>query len=96
MTEPALATISYEEQDRQVSWRGVSMEAGDGFNMFLTNDVAARLHDEEGKTEFEAHLRGLVNTGFASDSLNAILAAEIPELRDWAGWRSIGRSLLGS
>ena len=95
MTELPLATISYEEQDRQVSWRGVSMEDGDGFNTFLTNDVASRLHDEEGKTEFEAHLRGLVNTGFASDSLNAILAAEIPELRDWAVGEALAEAYLG-
>ena len=95
MTEPALATISYEEQDRQVSWRGVSMEDGDGFNTFLTNDVASRLHDEEGITEFEAHLRGLANTGFARDSLNAILAAEIPEQRDWAVGEAVSEAYLG-
>lgn len=95
MTEPAFATISYEEQDLQVSWRGVSMEDGDGFNTFLTNDVASRLHDEEGITEFETHLRGLVNTGFASDSLNAILAAEIPEQRDWAVGEAVAETYLG-
>ncbi len=40
MTDSSLATISYEEQDRQVSWRGVSMESGDEFDTFMANDVA--------------------------------------------------------
>jgi hypothetical protein len=95
MTEPPLATISYEEQDRQVSWCGVSMEGGDGFNTFMTNEVASRLYDEEGITEFEGHLRGLANTGFARDSLNAILAAEIPEQRDWAVGEAVAEAYLG-
>ena len=84
MMDSSLSTISYEAQDRQVSWRGVSMADGDSFDSFMTNDVASRLHDEEGTNEFEAHLRGLANTGFERDSLNEILAAEIPEERDWA------------
>ena len=95
MTKPALATISYEDQDRQVSWRGVSMDDGDGFNTFMTSDVASRLHDEEGTTEFEEHLRSLANTGFARDSLNNILAAEIPEERDWAVGEAMAEAYLG-
>ena len=71
------------------------MEDGDGFNTFLTNDVASRLHDDEGIIEFEAHLRGLANTGFARDSLNAILAAEIPEQRDWAVGEAVAEAYLG-
>jgi len=96
MTEPAFTTISYEENDLQVSWHGVSMEDGDGFNTFITNDVVSRLHDEEGTTEFEAHLRGLANTGFARDSLDAILAAEIPEERDWAIGEAMAEAYLES
>lgn len=60
------------------------MAAGDEFDSFITNDVASRLHDEEGAMAFEAHLRGLASTGFANNSLEEILAAEIPEERDWA------------
>ena len=82
MTGPVLTTVSYENQNGQVFWRGVSMVDGDGFNTFMTSNVASRLHDEEGRTEFETHLRGLANTGFARDSLNAILEAEAPEGRD--------------
>ncbi|MDH5542043.1 MAG: hypothetical protein OEY64_03665 [Nitrospinota bacterium] len=94
MTEPALATVSYESQNGQVSWRGVSMVDGNGFNTFMTNDVASRLHDTEGHAEFEAHLRGLANTGFARDSLNAILAAEVPEERDWAVGEAMAEAYL--
>ncbi len=94
MTEPEFATISYEDQNRQVSWRGLSVADGDGFNEFMTNDVASRLYDEEGTTEFEAHLRSLANTGFARDSLNDILAAEIPEERDWAVGEAIAEAYL--
>lgn len=95
MTKSALASISYEDQDRQVSWRGVSIDDGDGFNTFMTNDVASRFHDEESTTEFEAHLRSLGNTGFARDSLQAILDAEIPEERDWAVGEAMAEAYLG-
>ncbi|VAW79096.1 hypothetical protein MNBD_GAMMA13-765 [hydrothermal vent metagenome] len=95
MTESGFATVSYEDHDRQVSWHGLSMANGDDFNEFLTNDVASRLHDEEGTTEFEAHLRSLANTGFARDSLNDILAADIPEERDWAVGEAMAEAYLG-
>lgn len=94
MTDSVLATISYEDQDGQVSWRGVHMEDDNGFNTFMTNDVASRLHDEEGNTEFETHLRGLANTGFARDSLNAILSARVPEERDWAVGEAMAEAYL--
>lgn len=84
MAESTFETINYETRDRQVSWQGVSLFEGDGFESFMTNDVASRLHDEEGTNEFETHLRGLASTGFANNSLNEILAAEISEERDWA------------
>ena len=84
MTESTFETINYETQNRQVVWQGINMAEGDEFKSFMTNDVASRLHDEEGAKEFEAHLRGLASTGFANNSLGEILAAEIPEERDWA------------
>jgi hypothetical protein len=59
-------------------------EGDDAFDAFLCSEVEARLHDTEGAEDFEAHLRGLANTGFKRDSLGAILAAEVPEERDWA------------
>ena len=93
MTELAATTV-YQGQAQQVSWRGVKMEDDDGFNTFMSDDVPARLHDEEGRAGFEAHLRGLANTGFARDSLDAVLAAEVPEERDWAVGEAIAEAYL--
>lgn len=94
MTVPVWVTISYEQQDRQVSWRGIGIVEGEHFNTFMSQDVASRLHDEEGAATFEAHLRGLANTGFARDSLDAILKAEILEERDWAVGESLAEAYL--
>lgn len=77
-------TVAYEAKDQQVSWQGISMADGDGFNSFMANNVSPRLHDEDGANEFKSHLRSLATTGFAVQSLDEILAAEIPEERDWA------------
>lgn len=74
----------YSGRDRQVSWTGVKMNNGDDFNRLLTSEVAARVHDQEGATEFEAHLRGLAATGFQQESLQVLLDAAPEEERDWA------------
>jgi hypothetical protein len=96
VTDPTpLATISYQDRDGQVSWCGVCMEDGDEFGAFMTNNVASRLHDTEGRTEFESYLRGLATTGFARDSLNAILTAEVHEERDWAVGEAMAEAYLG-
>lgn len=94
MTKHVLVTIIYDEQDQQVYWRGVSMSDGEMFNSFMATDVASRLYDEEGSIAFEAHLRGLANTGFARDSLNAILSSSVPEDRDWAIGEAIAEAYL--
>ena len=94
MTEPELLTIAYEGQDRQVSWQGVSMKGGDAFNSFMSNEVSSRLHDEEGKAEFETYLQNLASTGFARDSLEEILAAEISEKPSWAVGEAIAEAYL--
>lgn len=94
MAETGMETIIYTDQDRQVSWHGVSMADGAAFNSFIVNDVASRLYDEEGANEFETHLRSLANTGFANDSLDEILAAEIPEERSWAVGEAMAEAYL--
>jgi hypothetical protein len=63
--------------------------------MFMSDNVASRLHDTEGRTEFEAVLRGLATTGFAHDSIDAILAAEVEEERDWAVGEAMAEAYLG-
>ena len=94
MTAPVLTTVSYENQDRQVDWRGVAMAEGETFETFMSNDVSSRLHDAEGSAEFESYLRGLANTGFARDSLDKILAAEVLEERDWAVGEAMAEAYL--
>jgi hypothetical protein len=84
----------YEGQDNQVYWCGVSIKDDDKFNLFLSQDVTARLYDTSRSVEFEAYLRGIANTGFAQDSLDAILAAEVPEERDWAVSEAIAEAYL--
>jgi len=95
MAGTGMKTIIYANQDRQVSWHGVSMADGAAFNSFIASDVASRLYDEEGTNEFETHLRGLANTGFANNSLDEILAAEIPEERSWAVGEAMAEAYLG-
>ncbi len=84
MSSTPSITIHYEGTAQQVSWRGIGYADGDGFNSYLTQKVAVRVHDDEGRNQFEGALRGLASTGFANDSLRAILEADEPESRDWA------------
>lgn len=80
----ALATLAYEDREEQVCWQGYNLSDNDAFDSFMTEDVAARLNDEEGSIEFKSHLRSLSLTGFGKSSLEAVLDADIPEERDWA------------
>ncbi|WP_449257776.1 hypothetical protein [Chlorobium limicola] len=74
----------YASYDRQVSWVGVQLNDGDDFAQLLMTEVADRVHDAEGSSEFEAHLRSLATTGFEQKSLQALLEATPREERDWA------------
>jgi hypothetical protein len=94
MTGAALETIEYEREDQQVTWQGVSFSEEDGFDAFITDDVASRLHDEEGAQELETHLRSLATTGFARENLSQILESEIPEIRDWAVGEAMAEAYL--
>lgn len=86
--------VHYTDHDRQVSWRGVGVTDGDDFSTFMATDVRSRLRDSEGATVFEAHLRGLTTTGFSRDSLDALLAADTPEERDWAVGEAMAEAYL--
>lgn len=79
-----METVQYCEVEGAVNWQGVSLQRNEEYDHFLKTDVAARLYDQEGSDDFKNHLRGLVSTGFSQKSLDIILAAEIPEQRDWA------------
>ncbi len=86
--------IEYATDDRQVSWHGVSMADGDDFSTFLATDVRSRLRDAEGAADFERHLSGLTTTGFSRDSLAELLAADLPEERDWAVGEAMAEAYL--
>lgn len=86
--------VKYEHQEGQVCCRGVSIAEGEGFNSFMTKEVAVRLNDLEGAKEFESALRGLVSTGFEQKNLDTILKAKIPEERDWAVGEAMAEAYL--
>ena len=86
--------VVYENQNRQVFWCGVEMTDCEDFNTFMTENVASRLYDEEEKTEFETHLRGLSNTDFGRENLDAILAADTEEGKDWVVGEAIAEAFL--
>lgn len=96
MTDPIFTSTIYRNDSGVVSWHGVCIKDCDTFNSFIARNVTARLYDEEGGTEFESCLRGIANTGFARNSLNAILAAEVREERDWAIGEAIAEAYLES
>lgn len=79
-----METVQYRGVEGVINWHGISLEKNEKYFHFMKNDVAKRLFDEQGSDDFKIHLRGLVSTGFEQNSLDAILAAEIPEQRDWA------------
>lgn len=87
-------TSVYSDSHDATSWNGVQFADGAEFTSFIENKVASRLHDETGKADFTAHLNGLASTGFAQDSLQAILEAEQPEERDWAVGEALAEAWL--
>lgn len=87
-------TTAYSNTHDATSWDGVCIADGSKFNDFMTNEVASRLHDDVGKTDFTSHLNSLASTGFAQDSLRAILEAEQPEERDWAVGEALAEAWL--
>ncbi len=84
-------TQIYENSINTTSWQGLQLDDGDEFDKFIVNEVKPRLHDDAGKADFTTHLNSLASTGFAHDSLQAILEAEQQENRDWAVGENIER-----
>jgi len=89
-----LENIEYQGNDGQVTWVGISLSDRDGFESFMAGDVASRLYDEEAAQELHTCLRGLAATGFAEQSLEEILSADIPEERDWAVGEAMAEAYL--
>jgi len=87
-------TTEYEDNHACVSWRGDSFCAGEEFESFLQTQVRSRLDDEEGADDFRSHVRGLELTGMGWETLEAVLAAEAPEERDWAAGEALAEAFL--
>jgi hypothetical protein len=86
--------LEYEGTHAQTSWSGISLQECSDLDSFMCGEVADRLHDAEGRSEFRAHLRGLALTDFGKASLEAVLGAETTEERDWAVGEALAEALL--
>ena len=86
--------LAYHNIQNAVSWQGFELSEGGTFDKFMIDEVAPRLHDDEGKAELELHLNSLASTGFSQDSLKAILEAEHPEERAWAVGEALAEAWL--
>ncbi|ECF1840982.1 hypothetical protein [Pseudomonas aeruginosa] len=86
--------LAYQSGQDCVSWQGHCAQQGDAFDAFLQGAVAARLNDAEGHAEFTEHLRGLSLTGMGQEALEEVLAAEVPEARDWAVGEALAEAVL--
>jgi len=91
---PLPSQIAYQSSHGCVSWEGHSAQAGDQLNAFLVGPVAARLDDSTASDEMRGHLRGLTLTGMGQTALEEVLAAEVPEERDWAAGEALAEAVL--
>lgn len=86
--------IAYQSAQGCVSWQGELAQAGDELCAFLHGPVADRLNDAAGGADMRAHLRGLGLTGMGREALEEVLAAEVPETRDWAAGEALAEAIL--
>lgn len=91
---PFPSEIAYQSALGCVSWKGECALDGDVLNDFLGGPVAARLTDTEGGDELRNHLRGLSLTGMGHQALEEVLAADVPEERDWAAGEALAEAVL--
>lgn len=91
---PFLTQSAYQSTHGCVSWQGERALAGDALNEFLGGPVAARLTDSESGDELRSHLRGLSLTGMGNHALEEVLAADVPEERDWAAGEALAEAVL--
>jgi len=85
---------AYQAGQGCVSWQGYCAQESDAFDAFLQGPVAARLHDAAGHDALTEHLRRLSLTGMGQDALEEVLAAEVPETRDWAAGEALAEAVL--
>jgi hypothetical protein len=85
---------AYQSEQGCVSWQGECAKDGDALSAFLQGEVAARLNDTTGGDALREHLRGLSLTGMGQEALEEVLAAEVPEIRDWAAGEALAEAVL--
>ncbi len=91
---PFPSQIVYQSTHGCVSWQGEHALDGAALGGFLSGPVAARLSDTEGGDELRSHLRGLSLTGMGQAALEEVLAADVPEERDWAAGEALAEAVL--
>ncbi|WP_430450832.1 hypothetical protein [Rhodopirellula europaea] len=87
-------TFCFDETRGQTSWQGFSCDDDSSLVDFLVGPVSERLHDSTAAVDFEEDLRALATTQFASDNLELVLQASVPEERDWAIGESLAEAFL--
>ena len=91
---PFPSQVVYQSTHGCASWQGERVVTSDALSIFLSGPVAARLNDTEGGEELRSHLRGLSLTGMGQDALEEVLAADVPEERDWAAGEALAEAVL--
>lgn len=86
--------IAYQSAQGCASWRGECAQDNPELGEFLQGPVAARFHDTAGGDALREQLRGLGLTGMGQEALEAVLAADIPETRDWAAGEALAEAML--
>lgn len=91
---PFPSEIAYQSSYGCVSCEGRRAQDDGGLAEFLVGPVASRMHDSTGSDDLRSHLRGLSLTGMGQDVLEEVLAAEVPEERDWAAGEALAEAVL--
>lgn len=86
--------VAYQSPKGCVSWQGHGVKEDDECRDFLQGLVAARLHDAKGYATLVEHLNGLSLAGMGQSALEAVLAAEVPEERDWVAGEALAEAVL--
>lgn len=85
---------AYDSTQGCVVWQGECANDGAELTAFMQGPVAARLHDSEGGEALHEQLQGLSLAGMGQETLEAVLAAEVPETRDWAAGEALAEAVL--
>ncbi len=84
----------FNSSEGSVSWRGEQALDTQELGEFLQGPVAARLNDHEGDQVLTEYLQGLSLTGMGQEALEEVLAAKVPETRDWAAGEALAEAVL--